>query len=102
MVRVPAYFTANSSIALREALLAGSGIALVPTFVVAPDIGEGRLRTVLPDFAISPHTMYALYPAARYLSPKVRSFVDFLAERYGDEPDWDRSAGPTFSGDLHC
>jgi DNA-binding transcriptional LysR family regulator len=94
-VKVPAYFTANSSIALREALLAGSGIALVPTFVVGPDIREGRLRTVLPQFESPGHTMYALYPSARHLSPKVRSFVDFLVERYGDEPDWDRSAGLT-------
>jgi DNA-binding transcriptional LysR family regulator len=90
-VRVSPYFVANSSIALRETLLAGSGIALVPTFVVGPDIGEGRLRTVLPDFEILPHTMYALYPSTRHLSPKVRSFVDFLVERYGDEPYWDSS-----------
>jgi DNA-binding transcriptional LysR family regulator len=90
-VKVPAYFMANSSIALREALLAGSGIAVVPTFVVGPDLREGRLRTVLPNFAIPPHTMYALYPSARHLSPKVRSFVDFLVGRYGDEPYWDNS-----------
>ena len=93
-VRVQPYFTANSSIALREALLAGSGIALVPTFVVGPDIRTGWLRAVLPTFEIAPQTMYALYPAARHLSPKVRSFVDFLVERYGDDPYWDSSVRP--------
>lgn len=93
-VRVRPYYTANSSIALREALLAGSGIALVPTFVVGPDVREGRLRAVLPTFEIAPQTMYALYPSARHLSPKVRSFVDFLVERYGDEPYWDSSVRP--------
>jgi DNA-binding transcriptional LysR family regulator len=91
-VRVQPYFTANSSIALREVLLAGSGIALVPTFVVGPDLREGRLKTVLPGFDIAPQTMYALYPPARHLSPKVRSFVNFLVERYGDEPYWDSPA----------
>ncbi len=91
-VQVAPYYTANSSIALREAVLAGSGIALIPTFVVGPDIRAGRLRTVLPDFEIPLHTMYALYPSSRHLSPKVRSFVDFLVERYGDEPSWDSSA----------
>ncbi len=96
-VRVLPYFTANSSIALREALLAGSGIALVPTFVVGQDIREGQLRTVLPAFEIRPHTMYALYPSARHLSPKVRSCVDFLVERYGDEPDWDKPAWLIFN-----
>jgi DNA-binding transcriptional LysR family regulator len=92
-VTVPPYFIANSSIALREALLAGSGIAVAPTFVVGPDIREHRLRTVLPNFGIAPHTMYATYPSTRHLSPKVRSFVDFLVERYGGEPHWDRPAG---------
>jgi len=94
-VTVPPFFIANSSIALRDALLAGSGIALVPTFVVGPDLSEGRLRPVLQDYEISPHSMYALYPSVRHLSPKVRSFVDFLVERYGDKPYWDGSAGPT-------
>jgi DNA-binding transcriptional LysR family regulator len=93
-VRVQPYFTANSSMAVREALLAGIGIALVPTFVVGPDIAEARLRTVLPDFEVPPHTMYTIYPASRHLSPKVRSFVDFLVERYGEEPYWESYAAP--------
>jgi len=92
---VTPYFTANSSIALREALLAGSGVALVPTFVVGPDMEAGRLRPVLSDFEIPLHTMYALYPSTRHLSPKVRSFVDFLVGQYGDKPSWDSSARPT-------
>ena len=83
---VPPYFIANSSITLREALLAASGIALIPTFVVGPDVRAGRLRTVLPELEVPPQTMYALYPSTRHLSPKVRSLVDFLIERYGDEP----------------
>ncbi len=99
--RVLPYFIANSSIALREAVLAGSGVALIPTFVVGPDIRAGRLRTVLPDFEIPLHTMYALYPSSRHLSPKVRSFVDFLIERYGDKPSWDSSEALPQGGDLH-
>ncbi len=91
-VTVAPYYTANSSIALREALLAGSGIALIPTFVVGADLDEGRLATVLSDFEIPPQSLYALYPSSRHLSPKVRSFVDFLVELYGGEPHWDRFA----------
>jgi DNA-binding transcriptional LysR family regulator len=88
-VTVQPHLAANSSIALREALLAGIGIALVPTFVVGPELADGRLARVLPGLQVPPHTMYALYPPSRYLSPKVRSFIDFLVERYGDDPYWD-------------
>jgi DNA-binding transcriptional LysR family regulator len=86
------YYTANSSIALREALLAGSGVAVIPTFVVGPDLAEGRLARLLPDLEVPPQSLYALYPSSRHLSPKVRSFIDFLVERYGVEPNWDRIA----------
>ena len=34
--------------------------------------------------------VYAVYPHSRHLSPKVRAFVDFLAERFGPRPAWDR------------
>jgi DNA-binding transcriptional LysR family regulator len=93
-VRVVPYYTVNSSIALREALLAGSGVALIPTFVVGLDLKDGRLTALLSDFEIPLQSLYALYPSSRHLSPKVRSFVDFLVERYGREPYWDCSAGP--------
>jgi DNA-binding transcriptional LysR family regulator len=92
-VKVQPYLIANSSIALREALLAGSGVAPVPTFVVGPDIAAGRLKPLLPGFAMPMQSVFALYPPARHLSPKVRSFVDFLAERYGEAPYWDRRVG---------
>lgn len=79
----------NNSLALREALLQGAGIALAPTFLVGQDIQTGKLQTVLNDYGVREISVYALYPERRHLSPKVRAFVDFMAERFIDPPYWD-------------
>ena len=79
----------NNSLALREALLSGCGIALTPSFVVGPDLQAGRLRGVLADYRAREVSIYAIYPERRHLSPKVRAFIQFMAEHISDEPEWD-------------
>lgn len=79
----------NNSLALREALLYEAGITLTPTFVVGADIQAGRLQAVLTDYKTLELSIYAIYPQHRHLSPKVRAFVDFIAERLAEEPYWD-------------
>ena len=45
---------------------------------------------LLPDHPVSTDVaVWALYPSARYLAPKVRAFIDFFAERFGPNPYWD-------------
>jgi len=80
----------NNSLALREALLGGIGISRTPTFVVGRDIPEGRLRPILSDYETLEISIYLVYPQRRHLSPKVRAFVDYFAERISDTPYWDR------------
>lgn len=81
----------NSGLVLREAALAGSGILLTPTFYVGDVIRNGRLRPILNGYTQPPEAnVYAVYPERRHLSPKVRAFVDFLSQRFGDNPNWDR------------
>lgn len=71
----------NNSLALRAVLLADGGITLTPRFVVDADLRAGRLKAVLTDYRARELTAYAVYPERRHLSPKVRAFVDFMAER---------------------
>lgn len=88
-VRVAGNFTANNSEALREAALRGLGVALLPSFVVAADLRDNRLKQVLAGHAVEgavANDVYALYLPSRYVSPKVRAFVDFFAERFGPGP----------------
>ncbi len=91
-VKVHGRLHANNSTGLYEALLAGFGIALMPTFVVGDDLRAGRLRALFGDGAVEAQSLYAVYPQSRYVPAKVRAFIDFLASRLGPEPPWDRSA----------
>jgi DNA-binding transcriptional LysR family regulator len=89
-VEVAGRLRANNGDALREAAVAGLGIALMPTFIAGDDLRAGRLVHLLPGWREEGEgDVYAVYPASRNLSPKVRVFVDFLAGRFGDPPYWD-------------
>ncbi|WP_026791953.1 LysR family transcriptional regulator [Pleomorphomonas oryzae] len=65
---------------LHLSALAGMGMVLLPTWMVAADIQTGRLEPVLPDAVSLKTTLHAVYPSRKYLSAKVRTFVDFMTE----------------------
>lgn len=91
-VKVEGVLSANSSPALRLAMLRGGGIALLPTYVVGEDIRRGEAVQVLPGAAPVGNfgdRMYAVYLENRFLPPKVRVFIDYLVERIGERPYWD-------------
>jgi len=79
-VRVNGRLRANSGPAIREALLAGHGITLIPRFYVEEEIASGRLELVLADYEAKNSSLYAVFPH-RDPSSKVRLFVDALARR---------------------
>jgi DNA-binding transcriptional LysR family regulator len=88
-VPVNSRLCSNNGDVLREAALSGIGITNLPTFLIGPDIKAGRLRLVLADMLPAPLGIYALYAPNRYLAAKTRVFIDFLSQRFGDDPDWD-------------
>ena len=65
--------------ALREAALAGMGIALLPSTLVKEDLAAGALVRILPDVSTGEVPIVALYPHKRFLEPRVRRFIDMLA-----------------------
>ncbi|MFT3718940.1 LysR family transcriptional regulator [Pseudorhodoferax sp.] len=62
------------------------GIAGTLSLNVADDLREGRLRRVLPDWAMSCFHIYAAWPSRQHLPRRTRAFVDFLVEHYGGAP----------------
>jgi DNA-binding transcriptional LysR family regulator len=88
-VEVRGRLSANNGDTLRIAALNGLGFVHLPTFIVGSDLQAGILVTVLDRFVAQDMTLNAVYPHSRHLSPKVRAFVDFLAERFGPQPYWD-------------
>ena len=85
-VGVSSQFSANESIALLQAALAGGGIALQPTYSANPYLATGALISVLPDWELPSMNIYALYPSRKNLSPAVRALVDFLVQRFASLP----------------
>lgn len=67
---------------LKAAAISGLGICLLPTFIVGSDIHEGKLQQILPDYCPPEISVYAVFPSRRYLSAKVRTFVDFMTEYF--------------------
>lgn len=90
-VRVNGPVCANNGEILRAAAVAGLGIAMQPTFLAYEEICSGRLEILLADFSPPEVAVYAVYPSRRFLSAKVRTFIDFLSGHFGDEPAWDRA-----------
>jgi DNA-binding transcriptional LysR family regulator len=88
-VPVASRLCSNNGDVLRSSALDGNGITNLPTFLIGPDIAAKKLQIVLPATPPPPLAIYALYAPHRYLAAKTRLFIDFLAERFGEEPDWD-------------
>ncbi len=83
-LQVPWTLCSNNGEVLRDAVVKGRGIALLPTFIVSDDLHEGRLKQILADFTAPEISIYAIYPQTRHLSVKVRVFINFLIERFGN------------------
>ena len=73
---------ANNGEMLAAIAAQGVGIALEPDFIVHPLLESGALVEILKSFRPAPYNIYAVYASRRHLSAKVRTFVDFLAERF--------------------
>lgn len=77
---------ASSGATLRQAAVAGLGIIQVFEYHVAQELKSGALEPVLADFEPAPRPVYALYAQNKYALPKVRVFLEFLAELFGSKP----------------
>jgi DNA-binding transcriptional LysR family regulator len=89
-VAVNGTFRINNGIVLGEAAVAGHGILVSPSFYVAELLRSGRLKRILERYRLRELGIHAVYPQRGHVPPKVRAFVDFLAQRFGRKPDWEK------------
>ena len=88
--RVQGRFESNQGVMLRDAVVAGLGIAMHSVWHVHEQLRSGQLQVLLPEFPIATTGIHAVMPQRRLVPPRVRAFVDFLAERFGEHPPWER------------
>lgn len=90
-IKVSGNYRANNSAALKQALIAGIGVARLPTFIAGDAIKRGELVALFQDYIMPSKNLYAVYPERHYVPTKVRAFLDYLIEHLGeDAPYWDR------------
>ena len=82
-VRTPARFQTNSGQALRIAALEGMGVILQPEDLLRDDVAAGRLVRVLADYETPALPTHIVFSQDRRPTPKLRSFIDFVVERFG-------------------
>ena len=89
-VRVSGRLVTDNGEVIRDALLAGFGIALKSTWDVAPFLRSGELVSVLDSYPLAEKVaIWAVYPSRAFVPPKTLAFIDFLAGQFGDPPYWD-------------
>lgn len=89
-IKVGKDLQSNSGDYLRQAAIAGLGILRQPTFIAYQSIHKKELIPILQDYDIPGLNAYAIYPPTRHLSQRVRTFIDFLVERFAGEPYWEQ------------
>jgi DNA-binding transcriptional LysR family regulator len=81
-VKVKPRMRSNSGDTCCVAAVSGQGFVLEPTFLVGPYLRSGELVEVLPRFRSADLGVYAVYPTRKYVPPKVRALIEFLAQSF--------------------
>ncbi|MBB4506272.1 LysR substrate-binding domain-containing protein [Rhizobium johnstonii] len=89
VVRAKLALGINNGDMLRDAAIAGLGIALLPAFIAGPAIREGRLAEIDVGHKPEAEFIYMAHPEGRNPSAKLRAIADHLKKSFGDPPYWD-------------
>jgi DNA-binding transcriptional LysR family regulator len=93
LVHVKGRLTASNTFSVRDAALAGCGIADLPRYLVEKDLQAGTLVSLLPRYVLNERSVYALYAPSRFVAPKVRKFVDALTDGLAHSAKRERARG---------
>ncbi|MEL6493718.1 MAG: LysR family transcriptional regulator [Cyanobacteria bacterium J06623_7] len=73
---------ANNGEVLKDAAIQGLGIALLPMFMIEPELNRGELDLVLPEYQLPALELGLIYPLNRHLDTKIKLLVDFMEQRF--------------------
>jgi DNA-binding transcriptional LysR family regulator len=79
-------FRSDSGEGVREAVISGYGIGLLPTWYFRDEIQEGSVKILFPEWQVPGVPVHLIYPSRRHLSPRVRVVMDFLIDEYANAP----------------
>ena len=87
--------SANSSMFLHALTLEGTGFSILPQTLVERDLRSGALQRLLAPTTVEDGevSVFLVYPSRRYINRRVRTFIDHIAESFGDTHDTSRLHG---------
>jgi DNA-binding transcriptional LysR family regulator len=89
-IKAKGNFSTDNGEAIRDACINGLGITINSTWSVYQQIQSGELVQILSDYPLVSQTaIWAVYPSSRLLAPKVRAFIDYFYQHFGDIPYWE-------------
>ncbi|GAC13487.1 LysR family transcriptional regulator [Aliiglaciecola lipolytica] len=89
-VKVKSKFSTDNGEATRDACISGLGITVASTWSVYQQLREKTLIPILTDYPlISESEIWAVFPSSRLMAPKVRVFIDYFVDYFGEQPYWD-------------
>ncbi len=92
-VKAAANLHGNNGDIICRAAASALGVIVEPTFLAYELLRAKKLVRILEEWEADELTIYAVYPSRQLLTPKVRSFIDFLVERFGPKPYCDKDIG---------
>jgi DNA-binding transcriptional LysR family regulator len=89
LVRAKIALRVNNGDMIRDAAIAGLGIALLPTFIAGPAIRDGSLKVIDMGMQAEDEFIYIAHPEGRRPSAKLRALADHLRAAFGSPPYWE-------------
>ena len=81
-VEVTGSFRSNNSLVVRQAALAGYGIALLGDAITLTEVRAGRLYRLLPNYVARRRPSFVVYPSRKHLAQRTRVVIDFLVQEF--------------------
>lgn len=89
-IKVKGPLRTDNGEAVRDACVNGLGITISSKWSVYKHLEKGELTQILNEYPIATDTaIWAVYPSSRLLAPKVRAFIDYFSDYFGDVPYWE-------------
>jgi len=89
-VKAKGRLSADNGEAIRDACINGIGITICSKWIAYQQFENKQLVPILTDYAIPTDTaIWAIYPSARQVAPKIRAFIDYCKAYFGDQPVWE-------------
>ena len=79
-VRTRGTLASNDLISLRSFAVKGQGIALMPTYICSEELARKRLTRILPEWFSYPEPVHWVYPAHRFMPPKLHAFLEMATD----------------------